>query len=84
VYLEDLYVTEGARGRGVGRRADGDGSRPSRSSRGWGRIDFSGARLEPGARLLPAPRAWAMSAGWLRYGADEEALRRLADEDRRD
>ena len=68
MYLEDLYVTEAARGLGVGPPAYG----PPRRDRGRARLGpdrLSGARLEPGARLLPSARDAAsgrMAALWRR------------------
>jgi hypothetical protein len=51
--------------------------------RGWGRIDFQVLDWNP-ARDFYRRLGMGHVGGWLRYGADEEALRRLADEDRRD
>ena len=55
LFLEDLYVTEAARGHGVGRRLMARLAAIA-IERGWGRHRFSRARLEPGARLLPPAR----------------------------
>jgi hypothetical protein len=51
--------------------------------RGWGRIDFQVLDWNP-ARGFYHRLGMGHVGGWLRYGADEGALRRLADEDRRD
>ena len=82
LYLEDLYVIEKARGQGVGRRLM---TRLAAIAveRGWGRIDFHVLDWNP-AREFYHRLGMGHVGGWLRYGADEEGLRRLADEDRRD
>jgi hypothetical protein len=48
--------------------------------RGWGRIDFHVLDWNP-ARDFYHRLGMAQVGGWLRYGGDAEALRRLADED---
>jgi GNAT superfamily N-acetyltransferase len=80
MHLEDLYVTETARGRGVGRRLM---TRLAAIAveRGWGRIDFHVLEWNP-ARGFYHRLGMAHIDGWLRYGADEGALRRLAEDDR--
>ena len=82
LYLEDLYVTEQARGQGVGQRLM---TRLASIAveRGWGRIDFHVLDWNP-ARGFYQRLGMGHVGGWLRYGADEGALRRLADEDRHD
>jgi GNAT superfamily N-acetyltransferase len=80
LYLEDLYVTEQARGRGVGRRLMARLAAIA-VERGWGRIDFHVLDWNP-ARAFYHRLGMAHVDGWLRYGADEAALRRLAEEDR--
>jgi GNAT superfamily N-acetyltransferase len=82
LYLEDLYVTERARGRGVGRRLLARLAAVA-VERGWGRIDFHVLDWNP-ARDFYHSLGMSHVDGWLRYGAGEEGLRRLADEDRRD
>ncbi len=82
MYLEDLYVTEKARGRGVGRRLMARLAGIA-VERGWGRIDFNVLDWNP-AREFYHRLGMAQVGDWLRYGADERGLRRLADEDRRD
>ena len=79
LYLEDLYVTETARGQGVGRRLM---TRLAAIAveRGWGRIDFHVLDWNPARRFYH--RLGMEHLGeWLRYGGDEAALRRLAAED---
>lgn len=80
MYLEDLYVTEAARGCGVGRRLM---TRLAAIAieRGWGRIDFQVLDWNP-ARNFYQRLGMAHLGEWLRYGADLEALRRLAAQDR--
>ncbi len=80
LYLEDLYVTEAARGRGIGRRLMARLAAIA-VERGWGRIDFHVLDWNP-ARDFYHRLGMAQVDGWLRYGADEAALRRLADEDK--
>jgi len=82
LYLEDLYVTERARGRGVGRRLMARLAAIA-VERGWGRIDFHVLDWNP-ARAFYHRLGMAHVPEWLRYGADEAALRRLAAEDRRE
>jgi GNAT superfamily N-acetyltransferase len=82
LYLEDLYVTERARGHGVGRRLMARLAAIA-VERGWGRIDFHVLDWNP-ARAFYHRLGMGHVDGWLRYGADEEALRRLAAQDRRE
>jgi GNAT superfamily N-acetyltransferase len=79
MYLEDLFVTETARGRGVGRRLM---SRLAAIAveRGWGRIDFHVLDWNP-ARRFYARLGMEHLGEWLRYGGDEAALEQLAAED---
>jgi GNAT superfamily N-acetyltransferase len=79
LYLEDLDVTEQARGRGVGRRLM---TRLAAIAveRGWGRIDFHVLDWNP-AREFYHRLGMEHLGEWLRYGADEAALKRLAAED---
>ncbi len=79
LYLEDLYVTEAARGQGVGRRLMARLAAIA-VERGWGRIDFHVLDWNP-AREFYHRLGMAHAGEWLRYGADETALRRLAEED---
>ncbi len=79
LYLEDLYVVEGARGQGVGRRLMARLAAIA-VERGWGRIDFHVLDWNP-ARSFYHRLGMAPLGEWLRYGGDEAALRRLAAED---
>ena len=79
LYLEDLYVCEEARGKGVGRRLMARLAAIA-VKRGWGRIDFHVLDWNP-AREFYRRLGMAPVAAWLRYGGDEAALRRLAQED---
>jgi GNAT superfamily N-acetyltransferase len=79
MYLEDLYVIEDARGFGVGRRLMARLAAIA-VERGWGRIDFHVLDWNP-ARGFYHRLGMQHLSGWLRYGADGEALRRLAIED---
>jgi|SRR5215472_13427519 len=78
LYLEDLYVVEAARGRGVGRRLI---TRLAAIAveRGWGRIDFHVLDWNPARRFYERLDLGHVG-GWLRYGGDEAALKRLATE----
>jgi GNAT superfamily N-acetyltransferase len=82
MYLEDLYVAEEARGLGVGRRLMARLAAIA-VERSWGRIDFQVLDWNP-ARDFYHRLGMQHVGGWLRYGADNEALRRLATEDMRD
>ena len=79
LYLEDLYVTEEARGRGVGRRLMARLAGIA-VERGWGRIDFHVLDCNP-ARKFYHRLGMTQVGEWLRYGADEGALKQLAAED---
>jgi GNAT superfamily N-acetyltransferase len=79
LYLEDLYVAEAARGRGVGRRLLARLAAIA-VERGWGRIDFHVLDWNP-ARGFYERLGMGQVDEWLRYGADEAALKRLAAED---
>lgn len=79
LYLEDLYVCEPARGRGVGRRLLARLAAIA-VERGWGRIDFQVLEWNP-ARQFYEKLGLGLVGDWLRYGGDEGALRRLAAED---
>jgi GNAT superfamily N-acetyltransferase len=80
LYLEDLYVAEEARGRGVGRRLMARLAAIA-VERGWGRIDFHVLDWNP-AREFYHRLGMEHLGEWLRYGGDEAALQRLAAEDR--
>ncbi len=79
MYLEDLFVTESARRKGVGRRLMTRlGS--IAVERGWERIDFQVLDWNP-AREFYRRLGIEHLGEWLRYGADAAALRRLSAED---
>jgi GNAT superfamily N-acetyltransferase len=80
MYLEDLYVAAAARGQGVGRRLMARLAAIS-VERGWGRIDFQVLDWNP-ARNFYRRLGMEHLGEWLRYGADSDALHRLAAEDR--
>jgi GNAT superfamily N-acetyltransferase len=79
VYLEDLFVTEAARGKGVGRRLMARLAAIA-VERGWERIDFQVLDWNP-ARGFYHRLGMKPLGDWLRYGGDADALRRLAAED---
>jgi GNAT superfamily N-acetyltransferase len=79
LYLEDLFVVERARGHGVGRRLMARLAAIA-LERGWGRIDFQVLEWNP-ARQFYERLGLAQVGEWLRYGGDEAALKRLAEED---
>jgi GNAT superfamily N-acetyltransferase len=79
LYLEDLFVAEEARGKGVGKRLMARLAAIA-VERGWGRIDFHVLDWNP-AREFYHRLGMEHLGEWLRYGADEGALRRLADYD---
>jgi GNAT superfamily N-acetyltransferase len=79
LYLEDLYVSEAARGQGVGRRLMARLAAIA-VERGWGRIDFQVLEWNP-ARRFYQRLGLGHVGDWLRYGGDEAALRRLAADD---
>jgi GNAT superfamily N-acetyltransferase len=80
MYLEDLYVAKEARGLGVGRRLMARLAAIA-IERGWGRLDFQVLDWNP-ARDFYHRLGIEHLGEWLRYGADSDALRRLAVEDR--
>ena len=82
MYLEDLYVAEEARGLGVGRRLMARLAAIA-VERCWGRIDFQVLDWNP-ARNFYHRLGMQHLGEWLRYGANDEALRRLAAEDASD
>lgn len=79
MYLEDLYVAEAARGIGVGRRLMARLAAIA-VEREWGRIDFQVLDWNP-ARDFYRRLGMAHLGEWVRYGADSDAVRRLADQD---
>jgi GNAT superfamily N-acetyltransferase len=81
MYLEDLYVAQAARGRGVGRRLMARLAAIA-FERGWGRIDFQVLDWNS-ARGFYQRLGMTHLAEWLRYGGDGDLLHRLAAEDRK-
>ena len=79
LYLEDLYVTQSARGRGVGKRLMARLATIA-VERSWGRIAFHILDWNP-AHEFYHRLGMEHHGEWLRYGADEAALKRLAAED---
>jgi GNAT superfamily N-acetyltransferase len=79
MYLEDLYVSEAARGHGVGRRLM-ERLAAITVERGWGRIDFQVLDWNP-ARDFYHRLGMTHLSEWQRFGADIEILRRLAAQD---
>jgi GNAT superfamily N-acetyltransferase len=79
IYLEDLYVVEAARGQGIGRRLMARLAAVA-VERGWGRIDFHVLDWNP-ARNFYHRLGMEHHGEWLRYGAGEAALSRLAAQD---
>lgn len=80
MYLEDLYVSEAARGLGVGRRLIARLAAIA-TERGWGRLDFQVLDWNP-ARNFYRRLGMVHLDEWLRYGADGDTLRRLSAQDR--
>ena len=79
-YLEDLYVAEAVRGRGVGRALLARLAKVT-LERGWTRIDFAVLDWNP-ARDFYQKLGFDHLDEWLRYGAGEGWLRRLAEWDK--
>ncbi len=80
MYLEDLYVSEAARGRGVGRRLMTQLAAIT-VERGWGRIDFQVLHWNP-ARDFYSRLGMTHVGEWQRWGADSKTLHHLAALDR--
>ena len=79
LYLEDIFVRETARGHGVGRRLMARLAAIA-LKRGWGRIDFHVLDWNP-ARGFYQKLGFDHLEEWLRYGAGDAWLRRLAEWD---
>lgn len=79
LYLEDIFVTEAARGRGVGRALLARLAAIT-LQRGWARIDFQVLDWNP-ARDFYARLGFSHLGEWLRYGTDEVTLHNLAAHD---
>ncbi|HEV2187378.1 MAG TPA: GNAT family N-acetyltransferase [Stellaceae bacterium] len=82
LYLEDIFVREAARGHGVGRRLMARLATIA-LERGWGRVDFHVLDWNP-ARGFYRKLGFDHLEEWLRYGAGEGWLRRLAEQDAAD
>jgi GNAT superfamily N-acetyltransferase len=82
LYLEDIVVREAARGHGVGRRLMARLARIA-LERGWGRVDFHVLDWNP-ARGFYRKLGFDHLEEWLRYGAGEAWLERLAEWDKPD
>jgi GNAT superfamily N-acetyltransferase len=80
VFLEDIFVREAARGHGVGRRLMARLATVA-LERGWGRIDFHVLDWNP-ARGFYQKLGFDHLEEWLRYGAGEGWLQRLAEWDK--
>jgi GNAT superfamily N-acetyltransferase len=79
LYLEDIVVRESARGSGVGRRLMARLATIA-LERGWGRVDFHVLDWNP-ARGFYQKLGFGHLEEWLRYGAAEGWLKRLAEWD---
>src|SRR5262249_29428583 len=79
MYLAEIVVREAARGCGVGRRLMARLAAIA-LERGWGRIDFAVLDWNP-ARGFYRKLGFDHLDEWLRYGAGEGWLRRLAEHD---
>lgn len=80
IYLEDLYVQPGHRGRGIGRALLAHLARTARD-RGYGRVDWSVLDWnEPALAFYRSIGARPMT-GWTGYRLDGDALATLAQED---
>ncbi|HWB50418.1 MAG TPA: GNAT family N-acetyltransferase [Stellaceae bacterium] len=79
LFLEDIFVREAARGRGVGRRLMARLATIA-LERGWSRIDFHVLDWNP-ARGFYRKLGFEHAEEWLRYGAAKGWLQRLAEWD---
>jgi len=79
LYLEDIFVSEAARGHGVGRRLMARLATIA-LERGWGRVDFHVLDWNP-ARGFYQKLGFEHLEEWLRYGAAGGWLERLAEWD---
>ena len=77
IYLEDIYVTPAARGRGVGERLIRDLAEIAAARGAW-RLDFNVLHWNP-ARGFYEKLGVRHLADWLPYRIDGEALRGLAE-----
>jgi GNAT superfamily N-acetyltransferase len=79
LYLEDIYVSEWARGRGIGRRMMARLAAIA-IARGWDRLDFAVLDWNP-ARSFYRRLGIEARAEWLPYRTTGEALHRLEARD---
>jgi len=79
LYLEDVFVSEWARGLGIGRRLMARLAAIA-VERGWERLDFSVLDWNPARGFYERLGAGPLEE-WVRYRADGDALARLAAED---
>jgi GNAT superfamily N-acetyltransferase len=77
LYLEDIFVSEWARRLGVGKRLMA-GLAAIAVARGWGRLDFSVLDWNPARGFYEHIGCQPLDE-WVRYRAEGEALRRLAE-----
>jgi GNAT superfamily N-acetyltransferase len=82
LYLEDIYVSEWARGQGIGRRLMARLAAIA-IARGWDRLDFAVLDWNP-ARAFYHRLGIEARAEWLPYRSTDDALRQLAAEDEGD
>ena len=78
IYLEDIHITEAARGLGIGRRLIGALAGLA-LERGCRRLDLSALHWNP-ARGFYERLGFHPMAEWVPYRADGDALQRLAGE----
>src|SRR5262249_9223124 len=79
LYIEDLFVSEAARGSGLGRQLLAHLARIA-VSRGCPRLELSVLHWNP-ARAFYERMGLAQNADWLPYRVSGEALQRLAELD---
>ena len=80
LFLEDIFVREAARGHGIGRRLMARLATIA-LERGWDRVDFHVLDWNP-ARGFYQKLGFDHLEEWLRYGAGEGWLQRLAEWDK--
>lgn len=78
IYLEDLFVTEAARGSGAGKAILAALARIAHD-RGWPRLDLSVLDWNP-ARAFYEAHGMAHQSEWLPYRMEADAIARLAAE----